>query len=211
MYLETAKQYPYRLPEKGGEELPMRLQIELAGLTVFIDEVDFERVAEKNWHAYEAKSGFLIQTRARVNGRSVKINLGRFIMLGCSSVGVEDDSNSVVIQKPGFARFDFTREALMMCSMSERQATSTKRKAATTSIYKGVSFAKRTGRWRASIRPQGGSMYLGEFDSEAEAALAYNAAARKYFGESAFQNDVALENKTRLNVIPERSREEPAA
>lgn len=53
---------------------------------------------------------------------------------------------------------------------------------------KGVSFCKWTGRWRASIRANGVCRNLGRYDDKMTAALAYDAAARKYFGEFARVN-----------------------
>ena len=59
-----------------------------------------------------------------------------------------------------------------------------------TSGYRGVQFDKRTGRWRAFINVRGKRISLGYYDSPGSAALAYNAAAKQYFGARAFLNDV---------------------
>lgn len=62
-----------------------------------------------------------------------------------------------------------------------------KRRNAKTSPYKGVSWCSNVGKWRVQIaRP--GSIHVGLFDSEREAALAYDAEARKVFGEFAYTN-----------------------
>lgn len=58
-----------------------------------------------------------------------------------------------------------------------------------TSQYKGVCWAKTTSNWKAQIKVNGKSLTLGYFDSELEAALAYNEAALKYHGEFACPND----------------------
>ena len=58
-----------------------------------------------------------------------------------------------------------------------------------TSGYKGVSFHKISGRWRATITYQKISYHLGEFYNPKEAARAYDRAARKLFGEYAATND----------------------
>lgn len=52
--------------------------------------------------------------------------------------------------------------------------------------YKGVIYWR--GRWQTNIRVDGKSMYVGRFSTALEAAEAYNQAARKYFGEFAYQN-----------------------
>lgn len=58
----------------------------------------------------------------------------------------------------------------------------------TSSIYKGVHFFRRDGNWQAYIAPRRHRVHLGYFDSEIEAALAYDRAARFFFGEFARTN-----------------------
>ncbi len=57
-----------------------------------------------------------------------------------------------------------------------------KRRSDGTSVYKGVSYYKPTGKWKASIGISGKENYLGYFASEREAAESYNAAALEHFG-----------------------------
>lgn len=54
-----------------------------------------------------------------------------------------------------------------------------------TSGYKGVSWVKRLGRWKAQIRFEGKTKELGRFDTKEEAARAYALAAAELFGEFA--------------------------
>jgi len=54
--------------------------------------------------------------------------------------------------------------------------------------FKGVSFEKKTGLWRASIAYHGEKKYLGNFHDKREAAKAYDRAAKKYHGEFASLN-----------------------
>lgn len=56
--------------------------------------------------------------------------------------------------------------------------------------YKGVTFCKYTGRWRAQIQSDGTHHCLGRHDTPEQAALAYNDAAARLFGEFAYQNKV---------------------
>lgn len=51
--------------------------------------------------------------------------------------------------------------------------------------YKGVHLEKRTGRWFANICVNYRLIHLGTFNTPQEAHAAYEAAARKYFGEFA--------------------------
>jgi hypothetical protein len=55
----------------------------------------------------------------------------------------------------------------------------------TSSQYKGVCWDKRAGKWRSTIVVDNRSTHLGLFDNEHDAALVYNNAAIKHFGEFA--------------------------
>ena len=59
-----------------------------------------------------------------------------------------------------------------------------------TSNYKGVSWHKIAQKWTAQIYHNEKSIYLGCFDTEKEAALAYNSAALRTWGEFAFLNSL---------------------
>jgi hypothetical protein len=59
-----------------------------------------------------------------------------------------------------------------------------------TSGYKGVSFNKHAGRWRAYIGHDGKNQTLGYYSSREDAARAYNQKATELFGEYAYLNEV---------------------
>jgi len=56
--------------------------------------------------------------------------------------------------------------------------------------YKGVYQDRSSGRWRAQISVKGAKRYLGMYTTAEEAAAAYNRAAKEFFGEGAWLNDV---------------------
>lgn len=58
------------------------------------------------------------------------------------------------------------------------------------SKYKGVGWDKAANKWTARISKDGRDKYLGCFTSEADAALAYNIAAKELFGEYAYLNKI---------------------
>lgn len=65
-----------------------------------------------------------------------------------------------------------------------------KKKPATSSQYKGVSWRPNGGSWEAHIRKDSVGVYLGKYKKEEDAALAYNNAALQLFGEHARINEI---------------------
>ena len=81
------------------------------------------------------------------------------------------------------------------CNLRKRKNTSSK--------FKGVYFIKRSHKWCAQIQFEGKKIRLGTFDSEFDAAKAYNVAALKYHGEFASLNFPIL-TKSPQSPIPLR-------
>jgi hypothetical protein len=63
-----------------------------------------------------------------------------------------------------------------------------RKRSGTSSIYRGVSLYKATGKWKASLLKDGKYYWLGYWNSECEAALAYDAKAMEIYGDSAKLN-----------------------
>lgn len=83
---------------------------------------------------------------------------------------------------------DNRRDNLRACKHSENGRNLKKWSTPTSSCYKGVSFHKQSGKWRAYITLKGKQKYLGGFVIEEEAADAYDNAAAEFFGEFARLN-----------------------
>jgi len=79
---------------------------------------------------------------------------------------------------------------LRLCTSTQNRANMQKAEGQFTSQYKGVSWHKQKQRWAAEIRVNGVKYNLGRHKSEVVAALAYNEAAIKHFGEFARINEV---------------------
>jgi len=77
---------------------------------------------------------------------------------------------------------------LRQCTSSQNCANVRKRK----NKYKGVSLNKKNQKFVAQIMKKGIYYWLGYFETQEEAALAYNEKAKELFGEFAFLNDVRV-------------------
>jgi hypothetical protein len=76
---------------------------------------------------------------------------------------------------------------LRVCTSQQNSANSKKRSAPTTSRFKGV-WRRPSGTWSAHIRVFGVKHHLGTFQDEIDAAIAYDEAASRAFGEFAQLN-----------------------
>lgn len=149
---------------------------------VFIDGEDFDKIKEYTWclskigNCFYACSG-LYDKKTK---KKTTIHMHRIIM---------DTSKDYIIDHVNGNALDNRKENLRICSNAENLRNRKKQKN-TSSIYKGVCFDKRDKKWRASIRLNNKLMYIGLFDTQTQAAKAYNKAAVENFGEFA-----------RLNII----------
>jgi len=81
---------------------------------------------------------------------------------------------------------DNTRSNLRVCTRRQNQQNRRVREN-TSSIYKGVSLTP-CGKWRSKVTVDGVEHRLGNFETEKDAALAYDSAALLYFGAFAHTN-----------------------
>lgn len=86
------------------------------------------------------------------------------------------------------------RENLRLATRQENCRNTPKQINNASSRFKGVSWNKRAGAWESYITVDRKKITLGRFKDEHDAANAYNRAARKYFGEFAFLNDVTTKH-----------------
>lgn len=152
-------------------------------LKVKIDKEDLERVSAHSWRVTKGTTGRLrVVTSVRTPKGVRSVTLGKFLM--------KPPKGKQVYPRRFNEGLDYRKSNLIVCTLAERQRLLPKKRINASSHYRGVSYSKADNKWRAGIEVEGRSINLGHFETEDEAALAYNAAARKYFGDIAYQNQV---------------------
>lgn len=141
-----------------------------------VDETDAERVRKLTWH--RVKGGANYYAESQINGKRIKMH--RFILGDAAwAVTDHDDGNGL----------NNTRANLRPCTSAQNSRNKTRLMPTNTSGVTGVGRSpKGDGWWRVTIRCAGKSMYLGDYDSLAQAAGVRRKAELDHFGEFAPKN-----------------------
>lgn len=139
------------------------------GKYALVDNEDFERCKDINW--FVTNKGY---ARNNMNGL-----MHRYIM-NCPDDMVVDHINHDTL--------DNRKSNLRIATKQQNSMYQKVQKINKTSIYKGVFWNKSKGKWISRIKKDGKNIYIGRYDSEEEAGLAYNQKALELFGEFAKLN-----------------------
>ena len=149
------------------------------GFVALVDDADFERVSVHKWSLHKTKTNlYAVRKVRKTDGTATSQLLHRFIM------GVTD--RRVMVDHEDHNGLNCQRYNLRIATGTQNNANRSKTYGS--SRYKGVVWDTGRGLWRTDIRKNGRSKHLGRFTDETQAALAYDAAARKHFGEFACCN-----------------------
>jgi hypothetical protein len=130
-----------------------------------------------------------------LSGNGRKFYAVRNIIIGPKQTMIVNLQREIMNPPPGLLvdhknsdSLDNRRDNLRLATRSQNLYNKPKTKAKTYSSFKGVTFRKNRRRWLAAINSNGKRIFLGSFDSEIDAARAYDNAALKYHGEFARLN-----------------------
>lgn len=154
------------------------------GKVARVDPADYEYLSQFNWQAirpWKKKAGTEVwYARRAVGPRSA----GKVMM----HLEIAGASRGVTVDHRDGDGLNNCRSNLRVATPAQQNANFVHKRAGTTSRFKGVSWYKAYGRWRAQIQVDGRNRALGYFDDEEEAARAYDAAAKEAFKDFASTN-----------------------
>lgn len=147
-----------------------------------VDNEDFEKVSMYSWYLH--KGGYAARNGTRP-GEPHTIFLHHFV----TSTGYK-----YVVDHINGNRLDNRKENLRIVTQQQNCFNRPPNKNKSSSKYKGVYWSKQKNLWLALIKINGKSRHLGYFNTEINAAIAYNENAKVLFGKYAWLNNVP-ENK----------------
>lgn len=150
------------------------------GNTAIVDEEDAELLSVSTWRYLERNAG------------------KRYLVRGPRKDGIRYLHRLIANAQPGQTvdhingdTLDNRRDNLRIVTQAQNNLNRHARRNGT-SRYKGVQLCKSTGRWRAMISDGTRYKHIGRFDTEVEAAYAYDLESLKFHGEFGCRNFLPL-------------------
>ena len=157
---------------------------------VHIDDEDYEKLSKYKWYISKGRNTFYVHRDIHI--RSIKGKTSKKVMSIHRQIMRLDFGDKLVVDHINGDGLDNRKENLRVCTNIQNCQNRVNNRENCTSEYKGVYWDKSRSLWASEIKVNTKKTYLGRFKNENDAALAYNIAAIKYFGEYA-----------KLNVIKE--------
>lgn len=144
------------------------------------NEVAHVRVSDDDWHECMKYKWYKSKDYYQTNMNGKKVRMHRLI--------IKAKDGDIVDHIDG----DPTNNQTSNLRLINKSGVIHKRKSnkETTSSYVGVSFDKKTNKYQSEIRKDGQRYFLGTFDKEEDAAIAYNKKAEALYGEYANLNTI---------------------
>lgn len=146
------------------------------GKYALVDDEDFARVNQFSWCTEWSRNTYYGKcSSVKIGRKTMTLRLHQFVMGYWGGSKKVDHWNG--------KGWDCRKQNLRILTESQNSANRAKAPG-TSSKYKGVTWDKKQGRWRASLAKE----HIGYFDSERRAAQAYDIWARIEYGDAARTN-----------------------
>ena len=164
------------------------------GKYAMVDPERYEELAKHKWFTKRCDSRFYAVRWGK--DKSVKMH---HVIIGTEEGKVIDHINGNGLDN---------REAnVRFATQQQNSWNQRKQRGNCSSKYKGVCRSKKRKEWRARITFKGRVIHLGRFDTEEQAARAYDGKARELFGEFAWLNfpaGAAVGRRKKRNCMKKR-------
>ena len=152
------------------------------GKYALVDDADFEWLNQWKWFAVRQRNGnwYAVRNSTWKNVKGRTIYMHRKIL----RLTVEDYHETDHKDHNGLNN---QRENLRIATRMQNQYNQ-KPQIGKSSQYKGVRWHKRDRKWRAEIKLNKKTRWIGAYNSEIEAARSYDRVAKELFGEFAYTN-----------------------
>lgn len=144
--------------------------------TVLYDEADHEKIMKQTWHVSQVSRPY-VRTRLVRNGWFKEVCLHNYLFDNTEGEFLVDhiDGNTLNNRRNNLRKAD-------------KQQNAANRRPFGKSKYLGVAFSTGRNKWQAQIGANGHYKHLGRFNTEEDAARAYDKAAKEAYGEFANLN-----------------------
>lgn len=157
------------------------------GKVAFVDNDDYERLSEFKW----CYNNYAIRTVHK--GKTAKR-----IIMHRSILGLDNAPEFTYVDHINGNKLD-NRKVNLRIANHTTNGQNRKNSVKNTTGFKGVHFVARLGKFYATLRIDRKKTYLGAFLCPRRAAIAYNRAAIKYYGEFARLNKIFGGKKSEAN------------
>lgn len=148
------------------------------GFTAMVDDDDFDIVSQFRWYILKCNDGRKYALTSVYKPEKHTVRMHQLIMSFPDGIIDHINHNGLDNQKSN----------LRVCTPRQNSQNSLGRPSYRISRFKGVNFEKHINRWRSRIVVDNRKLSLGVFETEVEAGLAYDAAAKRHYGEFAYLN-----------------------
>lgn len=153
--------------------------------SVKVDDEDYEFLNQFKWHT--TSRGYAARRVHYPSSYKSQVNM-TFLMHRILTFAID----GIQVDHINGDKLDNRKENLRLCNNSQNHMNKGVQSNSTTG-YKGVSFEKSIGRYRAYCNFNGKRYNLKTFKTPEEAAQAYNTKAKELFGEFALLNNIKLD------------------
>ncbi len=154
------------------------------GKVTIVDDEDFDRLSIHKWHVVKAgktvKHFYAKRCVVKdLNGKFLNIFMHREILGAAKGIQVDHKDNDGL---------NNLRSNIRLCTQAENNRNMGRWAKKKSSEYKGVCLNKNEQKWMSAITVHGKRKHLGYFLNETDAALKYDEASKRIFGDFARPN-----------------------